>query len=149
MDVCSALCWPLPSAKLISIGVQFTEKPVSLGDALQPNRFLTHRSIERRQKEGVEYSDSDLPIPQQYIVALAELAQLHGVSKWLNGAVIRCKNDVLPSIESLTFVDSIKYIGKYRNRRMIMRQRIGPVTLLTSQLQTVLQLHNLLHYLHK
>ncbi len=73
--------------------VEFTDKyntPYSLSN---PQAYLSERAINRRNSQGIAIDSLDLPVNPSYIAGLENLGlEIHNVSKWLNGAVVRTDN---------------------------------------------------------
>ena len=80
----------------------------------RPERFLTKESIERRNRQGISVSESDLPIAQAYLDTLAA----HGVtplltSRWFSTVVVETQDSSnIHQIAHLSIVDSVKWIWK-------------------------------------
>ncbi|MDR2816416.1 MAG: S8 family serine peptidase [Proteiniphilum sp.] len=96
-----------------------------------PGAFLSGRAIERKKKEKVEIDESDLPISPDYFT-LAENAGGKVVthSKWFATLVVEVSDSMrIGNIESLSFVDSVKYIwrGNKPFQRSEARPRLSPV----------------------
>jgi serine protease AprX len=86
--------------------VEFTDKNNSPYSVERPQEFLSDKSIERRNRQGIIIEESDLPVNPSYINALQELnLHVHTISKWLNGAVIETDDiALLDTIENLPFI---------------------------------------------
>lgn len=96
-----------------------------------PGTFLSGRAIERKKKEKVEIDDSDLPISPDYFT-LAEKAggKVITHSKWFATLVVEVSDSLrIGNIESLSFVDSVRYIwrGNKPFQRSEARPRLVPV----------------------
>lgn len=91
--------------------VQFTDKdatPYSIGE---PEQFLSARSIERREAQGIAIDETDLPVDPAYISAVlaAGDVQLVNRSKWFNAITIRSTDAfALDAIEQLPFVSTVR-----------------------------------------
>lgn len=77
--------------------------PYSLSN---PSEFLSQKSIERRQKQNISLSESDLPVSPVYIQQIKNTgAKVLYTLKWFNGAVAEVySNEMLESIKNLSFV---------------------------------------------
>lgn len=79
-----------------------------------PERFLSKEAIERRKKQAIPITESDLPISQAYLDTLS----FHGVtplftSRWFSTVVVECSNRfVAERLSKLSIVDSVKWIWK-------------------------------------
>lgn len=91
-------------------------KDKGIDDSLtaHPEKFLSPRAIQRKEKEKVPIGKSDIPISRDYFT-LAEKAGGKVVtwSKWFSTLVIEVKDSVsIENIRQLPFVDSVKYIWR-------------------------------------
>lgn len=80
----------------------------------EPSRFLSRQSLERRERQGVMVDELDLPIARDYI-ALVEMAggKVVASSKWLSTLVVETGDSLgIMQIETLPFVDSVKYVWR-------------------------------------
>jgi subtilisin family serine protease len=86
--------------------VAFTDKNNTPYSVDKPYEFLSERAIERRQKQGIEISESDLPVDPAYLNQLNKLGfKIINVSKWLNGVILSAGNDsLLDTLNYLSFV---------------------------------------------
>lgn len=88
---------------------------------LQPEEFLSERSIKRHESKGVEISYRDLPLSQQYkteILNVAHRAICH--SNWLNTIVVECDSSRIGEIKELPFVSRVEVLSP---------KNVKPVTL--------------------
>lgn len=73
----------------------------------RPQRFLSRRSIERRERQGLPIDSTDLPVCRRYIrqfeVAGAEVV---GTSRWHNTVVVRSCDSLL--LEQLSHLDIVR-----------------------------------------
>lgn len=79
---------------------------------LQPEEFLSERSIQRHTDKGVEISYRDLPQTSQYkteILNIAHRAICH--SNWLNTIVVECDSSKIEEIEELPFVSRVEVLS--------------------------------------
>lgn len=78
-----------------------------------PAEFLTQKSIDRRNKQGITINESDLPVNPTYVDNLkATGAEVYFSSRWMNGALVQMDTDLLNSVVGLSFVDSIALIAE-------------------------------------
>lgn len=97
--------------------VCFKDKQGTVYNVNKPWEFVSVRSIDRRQKYGIEFDETDLPVNQNYIDIIATIrgVQLLHRSKWLNGVEIRMDNDSeLEHIKNLNFVREIIFLGRIK-----------------------------------
>jgi subtilisin family serine protease len=91
--------------------VEFTDKAATPYSIDQPEAFLSLRSIQRRQRQGVTVIEQDLPVDPAYIqqVLAAGQVTLHNRSKWFNAITIRTTDqDALDAIAALPFVSAVR-----------------------------------------
>ena len=86
--------------------VAFTDKRGCSYSLNHPHRFLSRRSIERRQRQGIAIDSTDLPVSARYLYQLSCLPlQIVGSSRWLNSVLVFCSDTtVARSIARLDFV---------------------------------------------
>ena len=73
--------------------VEFTDKNNSPYSLANPQEYLSERALERRTAQGIAIDSLDLPVNPSYIEGLENLGlEIHNVTKWLNGAVVRTDN---------------------------------------------------------
>lgn len=91
-----------------------------------PGIFLSGRAIERKKKEKVEIDESDLPISRDYFTLVEKAGgKIITHSKWFTTLVVEVSDSLgIGNIESLSFVDSVKYI--WRGNRLPVGERARP-----------------------
>jgi len=74
-----------------------------------PDEFLSAKSIERRNRQGLTVDHFDLPLDPTYFEAISETgATIRTHSKWVKTVVVHLTDmDILPKLESLPFVDTL------------------------------------------
>ncbi|MDH5610738.1 MAG: S8 family serine peptidase, partial [Cyclobacteriaceae bacterium] len=93
--------------------VFFSDKNNSPFAVDQPADFLSARSIERRQKQGISVVTQDLPVNASYIQQVAATgAAVYFSSRWMNAVLVEAVATQLDAINLLTFVDSTQYVAK-------------------------------------
>jgi len=93
--------------------VPFKDKQGTPYEITKPEEFLGGRSLERRKKQNIAISEEDLPVNPAYIAQVkSKNAKIQYATKWLNGVVVLCNENVLNEIKNLAFVkkDEIKVI---------------------------------------
>lgn len=78
----------------------------------EPDKFLSYRSIERRQKQSITTTEEDLPVNPGYVnqVKLAGAITFF-TSRWWNGVVVEADATVMGTISSLPFVSGYVLIA--------------------------------------
>jgi subtilisin family serine protease len=109
--------------------VQFTDKDNTPYSVDQPEAFLSSRSIQRRQQQGIAVDDLDLPVDPAYIntvLALGEV-QLMNRSKWFNAITIRTSEPaILEAIQDLPFVASLRSTRRFQSGSPELDKFHGP-----------------------
>jgi len=73
-----------------------------------PQAFLSPRSIQRRQNQGLPLDSSDLPVIPAYMSQLGSTgAQVLYQLRWLNGAIIDCNDVQYQAVMNLPFVEGV------------------------------------------
>lgn len=80
----------------------------------KPEKFLTEKAIERRNRQGIKIDESDLPISQDYIKAIEELGGVViAKSKWLQSVCIHCEDSAMvEKYKELPFVEDAVLVWK-------------------------------------
>ncbi len=61
-----------------------------------PQRFLSHKSVERRRRQGLAIDSTDLPVCRHYVKQFeVEGAQVLGTSRWHNSVLVRSTDSLL------------------------------------------------------
>ena len=86
--------------------VVFKDKNNSSFSVSEPNKFLSEKSIARRQKQNIAIKERDLPVNSNYINLVKETGVvIKNQSKWLNAITISTNDETkLSSIKKLAFV---------------------------------------------
>lgn len=93
--------------------VFFTDKENSEYSIDNPEEFLSTRSIERKERFGIEITTEDLPVVQSYVQGLMDTgADVYFTSRWFNSALVQMDQNRVSAIESLAFVDRVEYIAR-------------------------------------
>jgi subtilisin family serine protease len=92
----------------------------------KPTRFLSRKSVERRQRQGLALDSTDLPVPRTYVRQFYKKgAEVLGTSRWQNTVLVRSTDTLLlqrfmllPFVREATCVfispDSIEKEGDIR-----------------------------------
>lgn len=86
--------------------VQFTDKAGSPYVIGSPEKFLSERAIERRERQNIFIDTSDLPVSPVYIDSMRGLGlEVGNISKWLNGIIVHSTNDqLLDTLHHISFI---------------------------------------------
>ncbi len=90
--------------------VQFNTKAGTPFSINNPETFLSQRSIERRNRQGVEIDSTDLPANPAFADSLNSLGlNVKNTSRWLNGAIATTTDTALVStLKYPSFIDTIQ-----------------------------------------
>lgn len=74
--------------------VSFRFKPAGSYSLLQPQAYLSARSIARRVRQGIAVDSSDIPVYQPYVDSIQSVGGIvKHRSRWLNGVTVRIPNN--------------------------------------------------------
>lgn len=84
----------------------------------EPSRFLSRQALERKKRQGVSIDESDLPISKDYFNLVEQVGgKVVSYSKWFSTLVVEMNDSLaIRGVESLSFVDSVKYVWKGSER---------------------------------
>lgn len=92
--------------------VFFSDKAGTSFSVDNPLEFLSQKSLDRRNKNGVIISEEDFPPNAGYVVQVKDLgADVLHTSRWMNAVIVQLDNNELTDITALPFVISTEYIG--------------------------------------
>ena len=80
-----------------------------------PERYLSERSLQRRERQGFEIDITDVPVNPKYIKRI-ESVGLDVIlrSKWNNTVVVQCEDTtLLQQVESMPFVKKVERVARY------------------------------------
>jgi serine protease AprX len=102
--------------------VFFKDKTGTLYSVNKPSDFLSQRSIDRRIRQGISITEADLPVNETYVEGVRSAgAGAFFRTKWMNGVLVQCDESVIPSIESLAYVDHVEFVAP--NQRLVIGGR--------------------------
>lgn len=92
--------------------VSFKDKTGTAYTIDQPEKFLSPRAIEKRQRFHIPITEEDLPVSEPYIKQLLSLdsrSYIHSKSKWLNGVTIAVYDSTFENkAQKLSFVNNVE-----------------------------------------
>lgn len=92
--------------------VFFKDKAGSTFSLDHPEEFVSTKSTQRRQKQNIAFTETDLPVNQTYLDALTNAgASVKYRTKWFNGALIEATSTELTTIQNLAFVKEVEYVA--------------------------------------
>ena len=92
--------------------ISLTDKDGTPYSLDRPTRFLSHRAVERRKRQGLSVDSTDLPVSPHYIQMVSkEGVSIVGKSRWQNTLLVRMKDSTLiSSIRQLPCVKDCKLV---------------------------------------
>ncbi len=100
--------------------VLLTDKAQNSYSLSQPEEFLSARSLQRREDQGIVLGELDLPVSDFYLSELEKTgAQVVYASRWLNAVMVIATTEQLEAIDKLTFVKETGFkAGKTRSNQV-------------------------------
>lgn len=94
--------------------VYLKDKPNAGYSVANPEKFLSGRSIERKNKQNVKVDASDFPVSADYLRMIEKSgAKIVSQSKWFNTCVAQVSDSAkIEDLKLLPFVDSVKYVWR-------------------------------------
>ena len=79
----------------------------------KPEEFLSSRALQRRNKQNIEISISDLPVSDVYLVAIQNFDDIdvHFTTKWMNGVLVEMDEAREDELRMLPFVNDITFVA--------------------------------------
>jgi subtilisin family serine protease len=80
----------------------------------KPEKFLSPKAIERRERQGIKIDETDLPISPDYFKAIQDLGGIViAKSKWLNTITIHCTDSaMIDKFTALPFVSDALFVWR-------------------------------------
>jgi len=107
----------------------FKDKPNSSTFIANPNSMLSQRAIDRRNKLQISLDEKDVPIDENYISSIKNIAGITvlGKSKWLNALHVRGEINLIKNlISSFNFIDHVEFAdtslnlsGKTKRKKIV------------------------------
>jgi serine protease AprX len=94
--------------------ISFTDKDLSEYNLSEPEKFLSQRSLLRRENQNILLNKTDLPVSKTYISSIRDKnLKILNRTKWFNGVIVSTTDSSLIENINFSFVDSIIYFGKW------------------------------------
>lgn len=91
----------------------FSDKPTFQVATIQPENYLSQQSINRRNKNGVLFSEEDYPVHQPYLDEVKAMGiPIKITSKWFNAALVLAYESQKTNLEAKVFVDSLVLVSR-------------------------------------
>ena len=85
----------------------------------QPDRFLSQRSILRRQKQNIALLERDLPVNPAYVSQLQQAgAKIWFTSRWLNAVLVETTDATIATLQRLPIVKGLEFGRSLSNARI-------------------------------
>ncbi len=107
--------------------ISFIDKDTTTFKISEPEKFLSERAINRRQKYNIPVTEQDLPINKDYINKIKDLGfEIHGKSKWMNHIIVYSEDSTLiDSAKKLKFVK--KYVKNTPKKKMYKKHKLKDI----------------------
>ena len=102
----------IPGGKHYLYRLTLTDKKGTPFSVKKPQAFLSQRAIDRRKRQHISVTESDLPVSPKYVKKIAATgAGIVGTSKWNNTVVVSVKDTLqAEELKQLSFVSDVKKI---------------------------------------
>lgn len=99
--------------------IQLTDKKHNPFSLRHPEQFLSQKSIDRRRRQHLKLTKTDLPVTPQYVEQIkAQGVAICSTSKWNNTILVETSDTLLiPRIEALPFVSGARKVATYSRPR--------------------------------
>lgn len=80
----------------------------------KPEKFLTPKALERRQRQNIKIDETDLPISQEYINAIEAIGgKVVAKSKWMGTVAVHCSDSMMVDrYKELPFVSDALFVWR-------------------------------------
>jgi serine protease AprX len=100
-------------AQVNSYFVSFSDKNNTPYTITKPAEYLSQKSIDRRNKQGIPVLENDLPVDPIYIETVDNIGSVavEYSSKWFNGAIVEANPVDIEAVKLLPFVTDVEFIA--------------------------------------
>jgi Subtilase family/Secretion system C-terminal sorting domain len=106
--------------------VFFKDKAGTTFSTGDPSEYLSERAIERRSRQDIVVTEQDIPVNNNYVQGVsASGGQVLYSTRWMNGVLVTCGEDILPAIEDLSYVDRVEFVAPGGKPNSSGRHRSG------------------------
>ena len=93
--------------------VFFTYKPQTNFSLSNPEKFLSQKSILRRNRDKIPFDSLDFPVASKYILGLQpHIQEILYTSKWMNAAVVVTDSEKSKTLQALPYVKKVELVAK-------------------------------------
>ncbi len=101
----------------------FKDKAMSSYSTAQPLQFLSPRAVDRRIRQGIAITEQDIPVNENYVESVSDAgASVFFRTRWMNGLLVQCEASLIPTLESLPFVDHVEFVAP--NKKLLSSGRM-------------------------
>jgi serine protease AprX len=101
----------------------FKDKAMSSYSTAQPLQFLSQRAVDRRIRQGIAITEQDIPVNENYVEGVSDAgASVFFRTRWMNGLLVQCEASLIPTLESLPFVDHVEFVAP--NKKLVSSGRM-------------------------
>lgn len=92
--------------------IVLTDKNKNSYSLSKPEKFLSAKALERREKQGIAVDSTDLPVTQKYVKAISKQGvEIINTSRWNNTVLIQSSDTtIVDKISSLAFVKEVRKV---------------------------------------
>jgi serine protease AprX len=92
--------------------VFFKDKTGTSHTISNPLEFLSQKAVDRRTKQHIAVTASDLPVNENYVLGVKDAgANVYFRTRWMNGVLVQCNASVVPAIQSLPYVVRVELVA--------------------------------------
>jgi hypothetical protein len=104
--------------------LKLKDKKVTTKSLSQPEKFLSAKAIERREKHGISINSLDMPVSFDYLTSIRAIgAKVVYQSKWLNTIIVEASNsDFVEQSSKLPFVSIIQ---EFKDKKLKTTDKIA------------------------
>ena len=108
--------------------VDFTDKNHNTYTVCQPQNFLSERALQRRVRQGISITQTDLPVTDCYIDSLKQMGfEVLNTSRWFNSATVRCLPETLEKLANVSFVRNTLIVQKENTQDITKNEKDSTV----------------------
>lgn len=114
------------STDTLKYRISLTDKAATTYSLKQPGKYLSQKSIERRQRQGLPIDSTDLPVCEKYVDAIKKKGvRILVTGKWDNFVTVSCNDTTLiDEIAKLPFVRSTEKVWHGKEKAITRRDSL-------------------------
>lgn len=124
--------------------LEFTDKENNAYTIEEPERFLSERALDRREKQNIKIDFADLPVSEYYVDSLRKLGlEVLNVSKWFNSATVYTMDlQLIDTISNISFVKNVLIPSTKKEDDRTIPKYSGKRNLITYQEENINNYYN-------